>query len=190
MISWNWAKKMTWSFYFEDFVWFELKICRECKFCVRPIKKKYVFITQKGLSYIKLGDRNLWKGRGEFAGRSGNKYVDIKTKNNNKYYRWTGALNKTGLNHHTRKMVSGSFMMTNLTSSIPPESLPKNDSLFSLPRINRDPTKLIKTTKITHSLTTKTKPPNLTILICLICSQTRSLSGQSSTKNLASKSHQ
>jgi hypothetical protein len=181
---------MTWSFYFEDFVWFELKICRECKFCVRPIKKKYVFITQKGLSYIKLGDRNLWKGRGEFAGRSGNKYVDIKTKNNNKYYRWTGALNKTGLNHHTRKMVSGSFMMTNLTSSIPPESLPKNDSLFSLPHINRDPTKLIKTTKIMHSLTTKTKPPNLMISICLICSQTRSLSGQSSTKNLASKSHQ
>jgi hypothetical protein len=80
--------------------------------------------------------------------------------------------------------------MTNLTSSIPPESLPKNDSLFSLPRINRDLTKLIKTTKTTHSLTTKTRHPNLTILICLICSQTRSLSDQSSTKNLASKSHQ
>jgi hypothetical protein len=155
----------------------------------RTNEKKYVFITQKGFSYIKLGDRNLWKGRGEFAGRSGNKYVDIKTKNNNKYYRWTGALNKTGLNHHTRKTVSGSSRMTNLISSIPPKLLPKNDSLFSLPRINRDPTKLIKTTKTMHNPTTKTKLPNLTISICLICSRTLSSNGQSSTKNSASKSH-
>lgn len=107
----------------------------------------------------------------------------IKTKNNNKYYTWTGALNKTGFNLHTPKMVSGSSMMIKLISSVHHESLLMNGSVFSLPHIPPNPMKLIKISNSIHIHTTITKTPNLTISIYPTCLWTHSSKDKLSTKN-------
>lgn len=142
-----------------------------------------VFIKQIGFSYIKLGDLKLPKaGRGICRANWTINTLIIKTKNNNKYYTWTGALNKTGSNRHTPKTTSGSSMTIGSISLIPLKCLLSNDSLFSLPLINPNPPKSKETSSKVNILIKKTKTLNLKILICPICSRTLSSRGKSLTK--------
>ena len=120
-------------------------------------------------------------------GEVGNKYVDyIKQKIIINIYRWTGALNKTGLNLHTLKTASGSFTTIRSTSSTAPKWPTHNDPPSSLPPIPRDPSNSKRTSLAPI-------PPTIPIIAGSkistypICSPTPSLRDMLSTRNSTSK---